>query len=110
MASFWFMLSIPPPYEKLFHDANISLPAATDAAFGLARRVTSHLNLLPAPLLFLLGLDAAVLLTLRWYGEKGWSWVWFLVALTLLLLPMTLTAGGVYLAEWKLREAFSDRP
>jgi hypothetical protein len=104
------MLDIPPRYEKRFSDYKIRLPAATEAAFALAHRVTSRPDLLPAPLLFLLGLDAAGLLVLRWCGERGWSWVWFLVVLALLLLPMTLTGAGSYLAEWKLQETLSHAP
>jgi hypothetical protein len=104
MASFWFMETIPARYEKVFSDYNVRLPATTEAAFALAHRATSRPDLLPAPLLLLLGLDAAALLALRWWRERGWSWVWFLVVLGLLLLPMMLTGAGVYLAEWKLRE------
>jgi hypothetical protein len=110
MASFWFMLSIPPRYEKLLNDHQVSFPAATEAAFALAHRLTSRLDLLWAPLVFLFALDAAALLMLRWYGERGWSWAWYLVVIALLLLPMTLTGAGSYLAELKLREALSRQP
>src|SRR5262249_49755189 len=107
MGSYWSMLTIPPRYEKLFSDHGIRLPATTEVVFTLAHRVTSHSDLLWAPLLFLLGLDAAALVVLRWSGERGWSWAWFLVVLVLLLLLMTLMGAGIHLAEWKLREAKS---
>jgi len=110
MGSFWFMLSIPPYYEKLFSDMNTRLPAATEAVFAFAHRVTSRPDLLSVPLLLLLGLDGAALLMLRWWGERGWSWVWFLVVLALLLLPTTLMGAGIYLAEWKLREWATHNP
>jgi hypothetical protein len=104
MFSLWFMLSIPPRYEQRLRDWNVRLPAATEATFALAHRITSRPDLLPVPLLLLLVLDAAALIVLRWRGERGWSWVWFFVVLALVFLPMSLTAWGSYLAELKLRE------
>jgi hypothetical protein len=91
----------------LFSDYRIRLPATTEVAFAIGHRVTSHPEFLPVPLLFLASVDTVTLLTLRWHGENGWSWVWFLVVLAVLLLPMALLSAGISLAELKLREALS---
>jgi hypothetical protein len=107
MAFIWSMLDLPPRYEKLFSDHGIRLPALTEVAFTLADLATARPDLLWAPLLFLLGLDAAALFVPCWCGERGLSWAWFLVMLGLLLLPMTLLGAGIYLAESKLQQRLS---
>jgi hypothetical protein len=107
--SFWFMQSVPLRYENLLSQYNVRLPAATEAVFALAHRATSRLEVLRIPFLFLFGLDTAALLALRWHNERRWSWVWFLVILGLLLLPMTLTGAGAWLAEKKMQEWLSHQ-
>jgi hypothetical protein len=107
LASIWSMLDIPPRYENLFNDHRIRLPALTEVAFTVADLATARTDLLWAPMLFLLGLDAAALIVPRWCGERGLSWAWFLVILGLLLLPMMLLGAGVYLAESKLQQTLS---
>jgi hypothetical protein len=107
LISFWCMLYLTPRYEKQFSDYKIRLPATTEVAFAVAHRLTGHPELLPVPLLFFVGVDATMLLAFRWHGEKGWSWLWFLLVLAVLLLPMALMTAGIHLAEWKLRQTLS---